>query len=51
MLAQRFLDLLEALFLVIARSGLGAFSLLLALDRLTRAAQSLLRVGLAAAAL
>ena len=51
MLAQRLLDVFEALFLGIARNGLGAISLELALHRLTRAPQSLLRVGLTAAAL
>jgi len=50
-LAQGLLDVLEAIFLVIAGNGLGALSLPLALHRLTRAPQCLLRVGLAAAAL
>ena len=51
MLAQRLLDVFEALFLGIARTGLGALSLPLALHRLARAPQRLLRVGLTAAAL
>jgi hypothetical protein len=50
-LAQRVLDALQALVLLVAGRGLGALSLALALDRLPRAPQRLLRVGLATAAL
>ncbi|HMI69665.1 MAG TPA: alpha/beta hydrolase [Solirubrobacteraceae bacterium] len=48
-LAQRVLDLVEAVFLFVARLRLGALPL--ALHRLACAAQRLLRVGLTAAAL
>ena len=51
MVAQRLLDLVEALLLGIVCRRLGALSLALALHGLARTPQRLLRVGLAAAAL
>ena len=50
MVAQRLLDLVEALLGIVCRR-LGALSLALALHGLARTPQRLLRVGLAAAAL